>query len=112
MQCYLVKKNVVGIIHKGERGYYKTELVPESREEGKQLADGYNRNLGIPKRQAAAMVAGSMFGWETPRLIRTAMTKTAMRFDRSIGIGTNDKKKSHARTWLIHKKQRIVVLCL
>ncbi len=66
MQCYLVKKNVVGIIHKGERGYYKTELVPESREEGKQLADGYNRNLGIPKRQAAAMVAGSMFGWETP----------------------------------------------
>ena len=63
---YLATENVIGIIHKGERGYYKTDLVPESREEGKQTADGYNRNLGVSKRQAAAMAAGSMFGWETP----------------------------------------------
>lgn len=63
---YLATENIVGIVHKGEHGYYKTDLVPESREEGKQTADGYNRNLGISKRQAAAMAAGSMFGWETP----------------------------------------------
>ena len=63
---YLATENIVGIVHKGEHGYYKTDLVPESREEGKQTADGYNRNLGVSKRQAAAMAAGSMFGWETP----------------------------------------------
>ena len=63
---YLATENVIGIVHKGEHGYYKTDFVPESREEGKQIVDGYNRNLGIPKRQSAAMVAGSMFGWETP----------------------------------------------
>ena len=63
---YLATENAICIVQKGEHGYYKTDLVPESREEGKQIADGYNHNLGIPKRQAAAMVAGSMFGWETP----------------------------------------------
>ena len=63
---YLATENIVGIVHKGEHGYNKTDLVPESREEGKQTADGYNRNLGVSKRQAAAMAAGSMFGWETP----------------------------------------------
>ena len=63
---YLATENTVGVIQKGEHGYYKTEFVPESPEEGKALADGYNQNLGVSKRQAAAMVAGSMFGWETP----------------------------------------------
>lgn len=67
-QCYvyLATENVLGIVQKGEHGYFATDLIPESREEGKTLADSYNQNLGVTKRQAAAMVAGSMFGWETP----------------------------------------------
>ncbi len=63
---YLATENVLGIVQKGEHGYFATDLIPESREEGKTLADRYNQNLGVTKRQSAAMVAGSMFGWETP----------------------------------------------
>lgn len=60
------KRFTSAIVQKGEHGYFATDLIPESREEGKTLADSYNQNLGVTKRQAAAMVAGSMFGWKTP----------------------------------------------
>ena len=63
---YLATENALGIVQKGEHGYFATDLIPESREEGKAFANSYNQNLGVTKRQAAAMVAGSMFGWETP----------------------------------------------
>lgn len=49
----------VGIVKRGEKGYYKT---PYSGDE----VDNMNEMLGVTKSQAAAMYAGSMFGWDVP----------------------------------------------
>lgn len=67
-QCYasLGTTPEVVIIKKGTDGYFKTDILCQSTEEAKQLADEYNGKLGVAKAQAEAMKAGSMFGWDTP----------------------------------------------
>lgn len=67
-QCYasLGTTPEVVIIKKGTDGYFKTDILCQSTEEAKQLADEYNGKLGVTKAQAEAMKAGSMFGWDTP----------------------------------------------
>ena len=67
-QCYvyLPTSNEIGIIKKGETGYYKTDLTDGVPGEMKELADSMNRKLGVTKGQAEAMKAGSMFGWKVP----------------------------------------------
>ena len=67
-QCYvyLPTSNEIGIIQKGETGYYKTDLTDGVPGEMKELADSMNRKLGVAKGQAEAMKAGSMFGWKVP----------------------------------------------
>lgn len=67
-QCYasLGTTPEVVIIKKGTEGYFKTDILCQSTEEAKQLADEYNGKLGVTKAQAEAMKAGSMFGWDTP----------------------------------------------
>lgn len=53
------------VITKGEKGYTPTGIFPQdvSPREGVTAA---NAASGVTKAQEAAMVAGSMFGWETP----------------------------------------------
>ena len=53
------------VITKGEKGYTPTGIFPQdaSPKEGATAANAAN---GVTKAQEAAMVAGSMFGWETP----------------------------------------------
>ena len=58
--------NEIGIIKKGETGYYKTDLTDGVPGEMKELADSMNRKLGVTKGQAEAMKTGSMFGWKVP----------------------------------------------
>lgn len=67
-QCYasLGTTPEVVIIKKGTDGYFKTDILCQSTEEAKQLADEYNGKLGVTKAQAEAMKAGSMFGWDVP----------------------------------------------
>lgn len=67
-QCYvyLPTSNEIGVIKKGETGYYKTDLTDGVPGEMKELADSMNRKLGVTKGQAEAMKAGSMFGWKVP----------------------------------------------
>ena len=67
-QCYiyLPTENEVGIIKKGETGYFKTDISVSGMEEGKKLAGKRNEALGVTKAQAEAMKAGSMFGWDVP----------------------------------------------
>ena len=67
-QCYvyLPTSNEIGIIKKGETGYYKTDLTDGVPGEMKELVDSMNRKLGVTKGQAEAMKAGSMFGWKVP----------------------------------------------
>lgn len=54
------------IIKYGERGYFNTDIPNEGKEAMKQLANEMNEKLGVTKAQAAAMLAGSMYGWSCP----------------------------------------------
>ena len=67
--CYgvnLTNKTVI-IIKRDESGYYKTDMAPFATiEEAKAVANEYNDRLGVTRAQAAAMSAGSMFGWDVP----------------------------------------------
>jgi len=54
------------IIKRGERGYYKTDYPTGDKEETRFLADERNGILEVTKAQEAAMLAGSMFGWDVP----------------------------------------------
>ena len=63
---YVQTKNEIGLIQKGESGYYKTDMWIIDANDGKQIVKDLNEKLGVTKAQAEAMKAGSMFGWETP----------------------------------------------
>lgn len=67
-QCYgvLAETGEIIILKKGETGYYRTDIDMGSREQNTALAEEYNQKMGIAKAQAAAMSAGSMFGWACP----------------------------------------------
>lgn len=67
-QCYvyLPTSQEIGIVKKGEMGYYRSDLSPVYGESGQEFVDELNRQGGVNKAQAAAMLAGSMFGWQVP----------------------------------------------
>lgn len=67
-QCYvyLPASQEIGIVKKGEMGYYRSDLSPVYGESGQKFVDEINRQGGVTKAQVAAMLAGSMFGWATP----------------------------------------------
>ena len=67
-QCYIYLPTTqeIGVVKKGETGYYHSVLSFVYGEDGKDFVDGMNRDGGVTKAQAAAMSAGSMFGWATP----------------------------------------------
>lgn len=60
---YLPTTREIGIVKKGESGYYRSDLTPVYGEDGKQFVEELNQKGGITKAQEAAMLAGSMFGW-------------------------------------------------
>lgn len=66
-QCYstLPDTDEVIIIKRGESGYHKTD-VQGGQGAMRRFADEMNGKLGVSKAQEAAMLAGSMFGWQVP----------------------------------------------
>ncbi len=54
------------LLKRGERGYYRTDLNCEDREQNQMIAEENNRKLGVNKPQRLAMECGSMFGWKVP----------------------------------------------
>ena len=53
-------------VTKGEKGYTPTGQYPQNGVFPKEAAAALNEAAGVTKAQEAAMVAGSMFGWDTP----------------------------------------------
>ena len=53
------------LIERGEPGYTHSGMFPEGQEKH-EAADALNDAMGVTKAQAAAMLAGSMFGWDAP----------------------------------------------
>lgn len=63
--CFSVEQttgNLV-VIKRGEMGCYRSPGSTASAEKNQEIADGHNAEMGITKAQVAAMVMGSMFGW-------------------------------------------------
>ena len=62
---YVESTDAIGIVRRGESGYIPTGQRPigVSMREG---VDVLNETLGVTKAQAAAMNAGSLFGWNIP----------------------------------------------
>ena len=60
-KCYAVlpSNDEIIIVKKGESGYYRTNKYGP-------IVDEDNERDGVSRAQAAAMLAGSMFGWATP----------------------------------------------
>ena len=63
---YVPSCNEIGIVKKGETGYYKTDIPVYESKGAKELVNERNEKLGVTKAQAEAMKAGSMFGWHVP----------------------------------------------
>ena len=66
--CYTVLPSSGQLIEvrRGEKGYYPCAYSTGDRAYNKVLADYFNAHEGITKAQAAAMLTGSLFGWDTP----------------------------------------------
>ena len=64
--AYLPTTQEIGIVRKGESGYYHSDLSPVYGQDGKVFVEELNRQGGVTKAQAEAMIAGSMFGWGCP----------------------------------------------
>ena len=67
-KCYAVlpSSDEIIIVKKGESGYYRTDKYGHDRAEALEIVSECNERGGVTKAQTAAMLAGSMFGWEAP----------------------------------------------
>ncbi len=90
-QCYVFvqTENCVGIVKKGESGFYRTDIRGGKPSETNALVNEMNKKLGLSKGQAEAMKAGSMFGWDTPAADPKSYDKN--------GIPVRPKQKDYER---------------
>ena len=65
--CYgkVPEKRAIVMFERGFDGYRSASFATKGRTSQK-LVDELNGEMGVTKAQAAAMLAGSMFGWATP----------------------------------------------
>lgn len=54
------------VIKFGEKGYFHSEFSSDDAAENRMFADDRNKKQGVTKAQEAAMLAGSMYGWNCP----------------------------------------------
>ena len=66
-QCYCVLpgSDEIIIVKKGESGYYRTDLYGHDRADAISIVNECNGLGGVTKAQEQAMLAGSIFGWDT-----------------------------------------------
>lgn len=56
----------VRAVHRGERGYSPTTYDEADAAKARALVSMLNERLGVSEVQAECMLAGSMFGWDSP----------------------------------------------
>ena len=113
--CYVYVPSTrgLGIIQRGEKGCQEAKLfthpsplAPSGKTTGELLARQKNEQLGVSPAQAAAMSAGSMFGWDCPAADpraydvygRLKKSKTARdRSDREAGRPAHRRKENPQR---------------
>ena len=90
-QCYVFvqTENCVGIVKKGESGFFRTDIQGGKPSETNALVNEMNEKLGLTKAQVEAMKAGSMFGWGTPAADPKSYDKN--------GIPVKPKQKDYER---------------
>ena len=54
------------MIERNHRGYIKVPQSKRDAEKNRLMADRMNERFGVSKAQEAAMLAGSMYGWDVP----------------------------------------------
>lgn len=67
--CLTVQPGTGDIVNiaRGIKGYYPSDWnQPGNRTYNRETAENANQQLGVTKAQEAAMLAGSMFGWDCP----------------------------------------------
>ena len=62
---YIEATDEIGIVDKGEMGYRPAGAAPEKGISKRRSVEYLNETQGVSKAQAAAMSAGSIFGWDT-----------------------------------------------
>ncbi len=62
---YVESTDEIGIVERGEMGYWPAGVVPDKGVSKRQSVDYLNAAQGITKAQATAMKAGSLCGWDT-----------------------------------------------
>ena len=69
--CYAVLPSSGQLIEvrRGEKGYYPCAYSTGGRAYNQVLENYFNAHEGISKAQAAAMLAGPMFGWPAPAAV-------------------------------------------
>lgn len=64
---YVESMNEIGLIKRGESGYYRTEYAPlDNTLDTKAFVKELNKRLGLSDEEIIAMEIGSMFGWDVP----------------------------------------------
>lgn len=75
--CYAVVSEApgkrIGLINRGDLGYYPSDMDIEAGDlaEVHRRVERLNLRLGVTPAQASRMLAGSMFGWDTPAALLT-----------------------------------------
>ena len=62
---YVESTDEIGVVVRGEEGYRPTDVKPDKGVSKQKGVEYLNEAMGLSKAQAAAMSAGSLFGWDT-----------------------------------------------
>lgn len=63
--AYVLTSDEIVVLRRGEKGYYSVELNIGNLDK-RIVVDQLNEALGVSKAHAAAMMVGSLFGWDCP----------------------------------------------
>lgn len=66
--CYtvLLSSGALIVVERDMRGYGRLDVSTNDPQKNRELAREYNARMGVTPQQEAAMLGGSMFGWDTP----------------------------------------------